>query len=166
MAKRSLADRFHEKYIVDENTGCWLWSGCITRNGYGQLRMNGKPKSAHRVSWFLHNQEMPPAGLDVCHKCDVRHCVNPACLFIGTRQDNMQDAKRKGRTRSGNLKGENHGQAKLTQKEVDVIRGVLERHPPTNKRLGFTFGIQSFLSKWFDVSVTQVRRIRTRKNYV
>lgn len=52
-----------------------------------------------RVAFALANGGLPPA-LFVCHTCDNPRCVEPLHLFLGTHEDNMQDAMRKGRLRS------------------------------------------------------------------
>jgi hypothetical protein len=46
-----------------------------------------------------------PDELFVCHRCDVKHCVNPHHLFLGTCKDNMIDAKNKNRMASGEKNG-------------------------------------------------------------
>ena len=80
---------------VNKTDGCWLWTGKARREGYGAV---GWPKtiSAHRLSWGLHNGPIP-AGLWVLHKCDVRLCVRPDHLFLGTNLDNMRDRIKKRR---------------------------------------------------------------------
>lgn len=86
---------------VDKTETCWLWTGALHDAGYGSLRgPQGQTVTAHRVSWELHFGAVPD-GLMVLHHCDVRHCVNPQHLFLGTAADNTQDMMAKGRHRRG-----------------------------------------------------------------
>ena len=96
-------ERFHDKYIPVTETGCWLWISCCNGDGYALISANGKSMRAHRLSWEMHRGPIP-RGLFVLHKCDTPECVNPDHLFLGTNQDNMDDAKRKGRIRNGTTK--------------------------------------------------------------
>jgi hypothetical protein len=96
--KRPLEERFWAK--VKKTQTCWLWIAAIADNGYGRACVvKGEFEQAHRVSWRLHFGPIPN-GLHVCHKCDVRNCVRPEHLFLGTRTDNMQDCAQKGRQNS------------------------------------------------------------------
>ena len=81
----------------DKETGCWNWSGVLTKNGYGRTTHKDRPISAHRLSYLIFNGEIP-AGMCVLHRCDNRRCVNPDHLFLGTHRDNMVDMKSKGRS--------------------------------------------------------------------
>lgn len=83
-------------------SGCWLWLGAEKGNGYGNVRRRQQNLPAHRFVWELVSGKAVPAGLDVCHKCDTRLCVNPGHLFLGTRLDNMRDCVAKGRQARGN----------------------------------------------------------------
>jgi HNH endonuclease len=106
---RPIKDRFEEKFIPEPNSGCWLWEASCRPNGYGQFgvgrsnKMLRKVDYAHRVAWTLYCGEVPD-GLHVLHKCDVRCCVNPDHMFIGTNADNMADKISKGRDRTAKPK--------------------------------------------------------------
>ena len=86
-----------------EPGGCWLWTGSMSTDGYGAYTR--KPyKSAHRGSWEIHYGAIP-VGVSVLHRCDVRACVRPEHLFLGTQRDNMQDASEKGRIGNAPARG-------------------------------------------------------------
>jgi hypothetical protein len=77
---------------------------------------------AHRAAYEVVNGPIPE-GLFVCHKCDNPPCVNPEHLFVGTRQDNVDDRERKGRNKTQfPLYGEQHYRARLTWAAVREIR--------------------------------------------
>lgn len=87
---------FKSKYKIIES-GCWEWQASLTAKGYPQLNLGkGKITYAHRYSYMQFVGEIKE-GLFVCHKCDNPKCVNPFHFFLGTNEDNMKDAKRKGR---------------------------------------------------------------------
>jgi len=90
---------------VAKSDGCWIWTGAKYSNGYGHLCERGRNYLAHRLAWELVTGSAPPADKLLCHTCDVRQCVNPAHLFVGTYKDNAEDCKRKGRNNSGDRNG-------------------------------------------------------------
>lgn len=95
-------DAFFVGRFRENGSGCWLWKGATNGKGYGtwsiwdskgHRSVNWK---AHRYSWSFKNGQIPK-GLFVMHACDVRRCINPAHLFIGTAADNNKDMVRKER---------------------------------------------------------------------
>lgn len=101
--------------------GCWIWLGHILSKGYGEIEFRGVKIRAHRASWLAYRGPIPD-GLFVCHHCDMRPCINPDHLFLGTNLDNMRDCAKKSRIRSGMLRGEDSPKAKLTASQVELIR--------------------------------------------
>jgi hypothetical protein len=116
--------RFHRKYKVNQETGCWEWTGAKIKGGYGAFnaRINGRLYSAHRFSYWLYYGDFDQ-NLHVCHKCDTPSCVNPEHLFLGTNLDNRRDCQKKGRFKNvKQLRGEKNSNAKYTNKFILQIR--------------------------------------------
>lgn len=90
--------RFWER--VNKTETCWLWTG-HTRGGYGRMMIGGqKNYTVHRYSWELHNGPIDE-GSDVLHTCDVRNCVYPGHLYLGTDVENSQDRVDRDRSKQG-----------------------------------------------------------------
>ena len=83
-----------------------IWTGALTGDGYGRLRVNGRTVPAHRYSWEREHGPVP-AGMFIDHMCFERACVNPEHLRLATISQNNAN-------RSGAQKGRVH----------DLPRGV------------------------------------------
>jgi len=110
------------------------------------------PIRAHRLAWYLSFGN--PGKPCVLHHCDNRLCCNPAHLFLGTKADNSADMARKGRNRPSFLRGEQHGNAKLTNDGVGEIRKLANLGVPL-RALGERFG----------VTTACIHRVVTRRSW-
>jgi hypothetical protein len=81
---------------LDEQTGCHIWEGSVSPNGYGVCDMFGVTYSAHKYAWIQEHGEVED-GKIIMHSCDVRRCVNVEHMSLGTKKDNTQDMISKGR---------------------------------------------------------------------
>lgn len=89
-------EKFENQYVPEPNSGCWLWLGGMYGSGYGAtIDAQGITNGAHRAAYELHVGVIP-AGAVVRHKCDVKLCVNPTHLLLGTQADNIADVVARG----------------------------------------------------------------------
>lgn len=80
--------RFWSKVQKVDCGGCWMWVGAATRQGYGQINVQGRMAYAHRVSYEMAVGPIP-VGLQIDHLCRNRRCVNPDHLEPVTRRENI-----------------------------------------------------------------------------
>jgi Fe-S-cluster-containing dehydrogenase component len=78
---------------------CWEWVRGKNGVGYGIIYHNKKTILAHRISYEIHIGKIPE-GRIICHHCDNPGCVNPAHLYAGTYQDNVNDMMKRRRHKS------------------------------------------------------------------
>jgi len=135
---------FWEKVDKNGPNGCWIWTAGLFSDGYGCFW----GKRTHRFSWVLKNGPIPNE-LFVCHHCDVRTCVNPDHLFLGTNKDNIHDSMKKGRFYRAY--GEGHGRSSFTEQPV---RDVFLSNKSV-KELADLYGVTS----------AAIRHIKNRVNW-
>ncbi len=83
--------------FTDKGASGECWPRKVSPGGaYGRVIVNGIVTRAHRYSWTIHKGPIPD-GMYVLHTCDNPACVNPAHLWLGTQQDNVDDMVAKGR---------------------------------------------------------------------
>jgi len=143
-------NNLHECCEPVTESGCWLWSKHLDKNGYGvfSVMTNGRKRTlkAHRLSYEIVNGSIPNDG-HICHKCDIPTCINPKHLFLGATQDNTQDKVNKNRQ----VIGEDQKAAKLTDQDVLDIRASSEPY--------------SELVARYNVSLITISRVRRRLSW-
>ena len=137
MSKKTVEERFWSKVDRRGDDECWEWQASLSRGGYGQFMLEGKPRRASRMAWRMaHGSD---AGLlCVCHTCDNRKCVNPNHLFLGTHADNLADMRAKGRAPS--RKGERMIRRKLTPEQAARAAQMLA-DGVTKTAIGRVYGV-------------------------
>lgn len=139
-----LAGRVIKHIDFAGQNGCWIWTGYILPEGYGQFNSADKAERdrAHRAAFKSFVGPIPP-GAHVLHKCNNKRCVNPKHLYLGTDKDNCRDRINAGTQRL--IKG------RLSDEEVRFIRTT----NLTQKELGANF----------QLSPSTISLIRQRKLY-
>lgn len=118
---------------IPADDSCMEWPRGRHNRGYGKI-WTGTREFVHRVAYRLAIGTVPD-GMEVLHKCDNPPCFRPSHLAIGTHDDNMKDAARKGRTHAG----ERHRDHKVTVEQVKEIRAL--SGDVTQRELGRMYGL-------------------------
>lgn len=159
-------EKFWAKVAKGTEGECWPWMGYRQPEGprrlaYGIYRYGKRVVTrAHRAAYELAVGPIP-AGMIVCHTCDVPYCCNPAHLWLGSVADNNADRQSKGRTihpfgsgyEGPRPHGEGHGSARLTEAQAREILGRTE----TGAALAVEFGVT-------EITISRLRRGVTWKH--
>lgn len=80
-------------WIVDDATGCWLYTGPKGAKGYGRIMIDRQNRLAHRH--FYEQLVGPiPEGLQLDHLCRNTSCVNPDHLEPVTPIENIRRSEK------------------------------------------------------------------------
>lgn len=77
--------------------GCWLFADSHDSTPYGYAKVEGtRERAAHRIAYVLSTGKKIPPRRVILHSCDIKGCVNPDHLSVGTRSQNVRDAFARG----------------------------------------------------------------------
>ncbi len=101
---RSMWYRFCQHVVVDDETGCWVWTGGRTKDGYGalwlrydvlaatgELTVKRRMLRAHRLAWMRFARLPLVDGWELHHTCENKLCVNPDHLRQVSARDNLME---------------------------------------------------------------------------
>lgn len=141
-------DRFWSYVIKDSGvfslvngkySECWLYDGVDNGKGYGQFQMYKEKVLAHIFSYMLKHQRTRRPRRNVLHHCDVRMCVRPSHLWLGSNQDNIDDKVSK--NRQWRPKGVANVNSRLDANKVRAIRLLCNSHEHSHSEIGRKFGV-------------------------
>lgn len=78
-----LEPRILDKFEIDWASGCWIWTACVDKNGYGLIGNDRKMPVGQRKSTRAHRRiyedlfGRPGSWALLHHECENKRCVNP-----------------------------------------------------------------------------------------
>lgn len=117
--------------LPDLKKPCKLSTYAPNGSGYAHCFVRGVRIKHHRQAYCEANEVSIESisGLQVRHLCDVKNCIEPEHLMLGTNEDNIRDRFRWDRK---------DGTSKLTASQAKEIRS---RMRDSGKELAAEFGV-------------------------
>lgn len=84
-----ITHKITSRYIPEPNSGCWIWTGNVKKNGYGSITIGGSNFYAHRLMYENFVGKIPPKMV-LDHKCRIRCCCNPDHLEVVSPGENLR----------------------------------------------------------------------------
>lgn len=86
--------RIFSKISIDDETGCWNWTGSLDEQGYGLLWFKRRTERIHRVMFAFFKHPIPRGSKEtklfqLDHLCMNRRCCNPDHLEIVNQRTNI-----------------------------------------------------------------------------
>lgn len=113
---RSIRDSIAMHSIPEPNSGCHLWVGALSSDGYPVVGRAGRQILVG--AFLVYGCNPVAAGLASRHKCDNKICVNEQHLKSGTHSDNVMDRVRRDRSK----KSKGYSAPRLKRSDVEIIR--------------------------------------------
>jgi hypothetical protein len=155
--KQKVRKRLLRKSVVNDITGCRIWTGSLTDGGYGRMHLKKQYVHVHRVVYEAFVDKIPD-GKIVMHKCDNRACIEVSHLVIGTLIDNNKDRDMKGRT--ARQFGTTNGMAKFVDDDIVSIRSII----PSTSILNYK-EIRDWVASEYNVCPGTIASIVKRKTW-
>ena len=181
-SKESIRKRIMKLSALQPTTGCREWRGRRDEWGYGKITILSQRASRHQkvmkvhvVAFVLFHGGWPiPKGQCVLHRCNNSQCCQVSHLYLGTQQENIQQASRDGRLLTGDKweaahlasipRGENHPYHKrpeLLAVAVQRLRGTKRYHGEehSNSTITTTQALEIIRLKKDGLGVTEIGRL-------
>ena len=119
--REGLIERFNKKFVVNQATGCWEWTGFMSGRGTPTMWNGARYEAATRISIRIQGTEPTKR---IVHSCENHRCVNPDHLVIGDRARFFSHVDRSGECWlwTGTKDGKGYGRFRVDSSKISSHR--------------------------------------------